>query len=136
MGKAISHRGGRGGGIHPVPDLTIGRLKGRYVVSWHDTDGKRRRYRLQAQTRADAEREAIDVHRRETLGPRHHATIADLWEAYCEEKEGRPVVKTMGFEAKAMMPVLGHYRADQLSREHVLDYTAKRRKAGIKDGTI
>uniref|UniRef100_UPI00384B8331 tyrosine-type recombinase/integrase n=1 Tax=Stappia indica TaxID=538381 RepID=UPI00384B8331 len=114
----------------------MGRLKGRYVVSWRDGDA-RRRFRLRAETRADADREAIDVYRREMLAHQATAaTIRDLWDAYCEEKDGKPVVTTMGFEAKAMMPELGHLRPDQIDRGHIAAYTAKRRGQGRKDGTI
>lgn len=119
-----------------MQQLTIGRLKGRFVVSWNGPDGKRRRYRLRAETRAEAEREAIDVHRRATLGPAQAATIADLWEAYRSEKDGRPIAVTMGHEAKALLPVLGHLRPDQIERKHVMGYIASRWSSGRKDGTI
>lgn len=116
--------------------LTIGRLNGRFVVTWHDADGKRKRFRLRAETRADAEREAIDVHRRETFGPSNPATIKDIWEAFRTEKDGRPVAKTMGYEGRSLLPVLGHLRPDQIERAHIQGYIAARRKAGRKDGTI
>ena len=39
-------------------DYRIGRLHGRFVVTWQ-AEGRRRRYRLNALTAKDAEREAL-----------------------------------------------------------------------------
>jgi integrase len=113
---------------------SIGRLNGRFVVSWWE-DGKRRRFRLEARDAKSAEREAIDVIRRETHKPAT-ATIADLWEAYRGEKEGRRVAVAMKHEWKAMGPHFGHLRADQITTDVVRAYTAKRRAQGKHDGTI
>ena len=46
-------------------DYRIGRLNGRFVVTWWGDDGKRRRYRLDAQSRTEAEGAALDLIRRE-----------------------------------------------------------------------
>lgn len=116
------------------PEYKIGRLNGKFVVSWW-VDGKRQRYRLDAATQADAAREAIDVIRRVTIKP-EVATIAILWEAYREEKEGRRVAAAMKFEWAAMGPHFGHLRPDQVTTDVCRDYTAKRRKASMRDGTI
>lgn len=115
-------------------DYRIGRLNGRYVVSWW-LDGKRKRYRLDALTAKDAEREAIDVIRREVAAPAG-TTIADLWEGYRREKEGRRVAVAMLHEWKAVGPHFGHLRPDQVTTETCRAYTAKRRKSGKHDGTI
>lgn len=115
-------------------DYRIGRLNGRFVVTWW-RDGKRRRYRLDALTAKDAEREAIDVIRREVSAPAG-ATIADLWEAYRREKEGRRVAVAMKHEWKAVGPHFGHLRPDQITTPICRAYTAARRKLGKHDGTI
>lgn len=115
-------------------EYRIGRLNGRYVVSWW-VDGKRRRHRLDALTPKDAEREALDVIRREVVAPKG-ATIADLWEGYRREKDGRRVAVAMMHEWKAMGPHFGHLRPDQINNDMCKDYTAKRRAAGKHDGTI
>lgn len=113
----------------------LGRLNGRFVVSWWGDDGKRRRFRLDADTRGDAEREAIDVIRRETRQSAQ-LTVADLWRDYRADRDGRPIAKAMGFEAKSVLPHFGHLRPDQITQEHCTSYAAKRRSAGIQDGTI
>ncbi|MCJ2128327.1 tyrosine-type recombinase/integrase [Methylobacterium sp. E-045] len=122
-------------------DYRIGRLNGRYVVSWW-ADGKRKRYRLDALTAKDAEREAIDIIRREVVAP-PGSTIADLWEAYRAEKEGRRVSVAMMHEWKALGPHFGHLRPDQITTAVCRAYTASRKKTpvrgkttGAHDGTI
>lgn len=69
-------------------EYRIGRLNGRFVVTWRD-GGSRRRYRLDARTIKEAEAEAIDVIRRETL-PRGATTVAELWQAYRYHLGDRP----------------------------------------------
>jgi integrase len=126
-----------------MPDYRIGRLNGRYVVTWFKDDGKRTRHRLDALTPKDAEREAIDVIRGQ-LVKRDETTIADLWARYREEKDGRRVAVAMGHEWKALGPHFGHLRPDQITTEHCRAYVALRRrtvpkgkKVGrIHDGTI
>lgn len=116
------------------PEYALGRLKGRWVVYWWE-DGKRRRYRLEATGKGDAQREAIDRIRRETQGP-DGFTIEYLWNAYRQEKEGRRVAVAMMHEWKAMGPHFGHLRPDQMTIDTCRSYTALRREAGKHDGTI
>ncbi|MFC0282074.1 tyrosine-type recombinase/integrase [Camelimonas abortus] len=117
-----------------MPDYSIGRLNGRYVVSWW-IDGKRKRYRLKALNAKDAEREALDTIRRDAGNP-DTGTIADIWDAYRAEKEGRRVAEAMRHEWKAIGPFFGHLRPEQVTTAKCRDYTAARRKAGKHDGTI
>lgn len=121
-----------------MPDeYRLGRLKGRWVVSWW-RDGRRTRYRLKAAGRADAEREAIDVIRAAAVATakREPLTVAELWEAYRKEKDGRCVAETMRFEWKSVGPHFGHLRADQIDVKTCRAYIAKRRAAKRHDGTI
>lgn len=117
-----------------MPDYRLGRLNGRYVVTWWQ-DGKRRRYRLDAGKEADARREAIDRIRREREAP-PGATVEALWEAYRKEKDGRRVAVAMKHEWKAVGPHFGHLRPDQVTTALCRDYARKRRKAKKHDGTI
>ncbi len=122
-------------------DYRIGRLNGRFVVSWW-IDGKRKRHRLDARTAKDAEREALDVIRRE-VATVPTTTINDLWAAYRAEKDGRRVAVAMGHEWKAMGPHFGHLRPDQITTETCRAYITKRRatkvrgkRSAIHDGAI
>ncbi len=83
-------------------DARIGRLNGRFVVTWRGEDGQRRRYRLDALAAKEAEAEALDVIRRETAPPGGD-TIASIWSAYLRDREGRPIAKTMGYTGKAVL---------------------------------
>lgn len=119
-------------------EFNLGRLNGRYVVSWWEGTGpdrKRRRYRLEALTLGDAQREALDVIRQKTVKG-EDATVESLWTAYRAEKEGRRVSAAMAFEWKSIGPHFGYLRPDQITTEICRDYTATRRKSGIQDGTI
>lgn len=122
-------------------DYRIGRLNGRFVVSWW-IDGARRRHRLAALSRAAAEAEAIDVIRRETA-PRPGATVGSMWTTYRAEKEGRRAAVAMGHEWKAMEPHFAHLRADQITTEVCRAYVERRRATkakgkttGVQDGAI
>lgn len=124
-------------------EYRIGRLNGRYVVTWW-VDGKRRRHRLDAQSRKEAEAEAIDVIRRETIRP-NTVTVADLWEAYRKEKNGRRVAAAMKFDWVALGPHFGHLTKEQVTIDACRAYVASRKSTLIKrhgkdvpihDGTI
>jgi hypothetical protein len=96
----------------PTTEYRIGRLNGRFVVTWWGDDGKRRRYRLEALTRAGAEGEALDLVRRQRAKAAGH-TNDELWQLYREEKKGRRIAEAMEFEWRAMKPFFGHLRPDQ-----------------------
>jgi integrase len=117
-----------------MPDYRIGKLHGRFVVTWRE-DGTRRRYRLDALTAKEAEREALDRIRKETL-PKDAATVAELWEAYRSHLGERPASVTMGYTGKAVLPHFGVYRPDQITIDQCRAYTAARLKAGRSKGAI
>lgn len=113
-------------------EYRIGRLKGRFVVSWW-VDGKRRRYRLDALTPKDAEREALDVIRKQVVKA-EPVTVKTLWDMYRKEKEGRRVAAAMGFEWKALGPHFGHLRPEQVTTAVCRAYTKSRRGTLISRG--
>ena len=117
-------------------EYKIGKLNGKFVVTWW-TDGKRRRYRLDADTLGDAKREAIDVIREKTAKPAV-LTVKDLWEAYCAEKKAKPVIITMGYNWKALEPHFGYLRPDQItpdtSKTYIAARLATKRRSVRKDG--
>lgn len=107
-------------------ELRIGRLNGQFVATWWE-DGKRRRYRLEAQSRAAAETEALATYQRERLKAQG-TTIGNLWEMYCQEKQGRRVTVAMGFEWRVMKDFFGHLKPEELTIDMCRRYTAARRK--------
>lgn len=119
-----------------MPDISIGRFRGGYCVYWRE-GGKRKRYQLEARTRAEAEPEAIDVYRRETLGQRRErSTVSDIWEAYREDLGEKPTAKTMGYTGKAVLEHFGSFRPDQISTALCRAYVVKREAADKSQGTI
>ncbi|MDE4191242.1 tyrosine-type recombinase/integrase [Phaeobacter gallaeciensis] len=119
-----------------MPDISIGRFRGGYCVYWHE-GGKRRRYQLAARTRAEAEPEAIDVYRRETLDQRREKdTVADIWEAYRQDLGDKPTARTMGYTGKAVLAHFGAFRPDQITTSLCRQYVTNRTGAGKSQGTI
>lgn len=118
-----------------MSSIRIGRLRGGFCVYWTTPDGKRTRHQLNARSREEAEAEAIDVYRAKTPTPRGQVT-EQIWQDYLAERQGRAVAKTMGYTGKAILPHFGALRPDQITTEHCRAYASKRRKAGIKDGSI
>lgn len=116
-------------------EYRIGRLKGRFVVTWHDDSGCRRRYRLDALTLADAKRQAIDVIRRETATIKDQ-TITDIWSTYRAHLGNRPTAVTMGYTGIPILEHFGSLRPDQITTSDSRAYVAWRLAAGRKVGAI
>ena len=112
----------------------IGRLKGKFVVSWWE-DGRRKRYRLDADTLGDAEREARDVILRETA-PSGGVTVSALWSEYMNDRNGRAIEQTMRSTGKALLTHLGALRPEQITTEDCRSYHKTRAASGRSAGTI
>jgi len=120
-----------------MPDVNIGRLRGGLCVYWTGPDGKRVRRKLEACTRKEAESEAIEVYRSATFSSRpQNPTIAQIWEAYREDLEGKPTAETMKWTGKAILPHFGHLRPDNVVKKTCTEYEALRRAAGKSQGTV
>ncbi|MDE2342110.1 MAG: site-specific integrase [Betaproteobacteria bacterium] len=116
-------------------DYKIGRLNGRFVVTWKDESGNRHRYRLQATTARAADAEARDVLITATADP-NGVTVANIWEAYRAEYDGRSIAESMRHTGKSVLPWFGHFRPDQITVDDCRAYIADRRADGRHDGTI
>lgn len=116
-----------------MPEITIGRLRGGYCVSWRE-NGKRRRYQLEACTRKEAEAAGRDKYLKETAAASNQ-TIADLWALYVEYLGDKPTAKTMQWTGKAVLAHFGTYRPDQLKISDSRSYTKARIDAGRKVGS-
>lgn len=116
-------------------EYRIGRLKGRFVVMWNEPDGRRRRYRLDAHTAKEAEREARDLIVKQTA-PAAGVTVAQVWAAYREEVSGRRQASKMDQTGKNVLPDFGHLSTDHVTVEDCRKYIARRLKDGRKDATI
>lgn len=115
-------------------EYKIGRLKGRYVVTWTE-GGKRRRYRLDAHTAQDAERAARDLIL-SLQAPPGGLIVSQVWAAYQEAVAGRRQEIKLRDAGKHILPAMGHLRPEQLTTDDCDAYIAERRGLGRKDGTI
>lgn len=113
----------------------IGRLNGRYTVAWTLDDGRRRRFRLDARTRKEAEAEALDVIQRQTAQASGQSVSA-LWPLYLMEREGRTIVRSMSSSAKPLLTHFGALRPDQITTDHCRSYARQRAVKGLAQGSI
>lgn len=116
-------------------EYRIGRLKGRFVVTWTDDGGIRRRFRLAATTLKAAEAEGLDVIRRYHARPTGY-TFGDLIPLYIDAKAGRPIATTIGYTARALEPHFGALRPDQITTGDCRAFAKLRKAAGKSTGTI
>lgn len=78
----------------------IGKLKGRFVVSIYDDAGKRiNRYRLNARSAREAEREAPGIVA-ELTRPKGKS-VTEIWDAFVADRQGRAIIGTMTHTWKA-----------------------------------
>jgi integrase len=116
-----------------MPEWRITKLRGEYCLTWDEGD-IRRRYRLGTDDPKEAHRRA-PARFAELTRPKG-TTVKDLWESYCLDKAGRPVVATMRWTWKALEPHFGTAEGEAVTVADCRAYTAARRKAGRKDGSI
>src|SRR5262245_5587988 len=118
-----------------MPEYRVGRLGRRFVVSVYDAAGNRKnRYRLDARTAGEAEREAPGVIAALSLPT--GKTVREIWNAFVADREGRAIIATMVHTWKAIEPIFGGMAGDAITVTNCRAHTAARRKAGIKSGTI
>lgn len=112
----------------------IGRLGNRFVVTWIDDAGVRRRHRLKAATLQGAKAEGLDVVRRECAGPAG-LTVSELIDLYRTDRTGRAIAETITYTSKALRPHFGALRPDQITVAHCRAYTRARVAQGRSQGT-
>jgi site-specific recombinase XerD len=115
-------------------DYRIGRLKGRFVVTWLE-NGQRRRFRLNAATAREAEAQARQI-MLEMAAPIHGATVSEIWEAYRADRQGRSIAESMQHTGKAVLPAFGHFQPDQITSQDCRAAIAAWQAEGKHDGTI
>lgn len=118
-----------------MQNYRIGRLNGRFVVTWTEPKGTRRRYRLDALTAKEAESAALDLIRKETL-PKDAKTVADLWAGYISHLADRPAATTLKYTGRAVLPHFGAFRPDQITVDQCRAYTVKRLAQGRLKGAV
>jgi integrase len=117
-----------------MPDISIGRLRGGFCVYW-TANGLRKRYQLDARTRAQAESEGRDKYLKETT-PVDGLTIAKIWQSYVEYLGSKPTAKTMRYTGKAVLAQFGSLRPDQITVADCRSYRIVRQDAGRAIGSV
>jgi integrase len=120
-------------------EYQLGKLKGRYVVTWPDEGtGRRRRYRLSKGITASEAATELDsfVRDREKVFSAEIHTIADLFPPYLRDREldGKPTAKQV-HSWKALKPVFGHLKPGDVDKATCRAYAKLRTDKGRSAGT-
>lgn len=108
--------------------------RGKWAVGFYRPDGTWVRRSLRTHDRALAERRLEDFRRQAAT---ELTVVAEIMEAYLADKNGRiRSIESQKFAWKALRPLFGNLRPDQVSRDRCRQYVAARREAGVGDGTI
>lgn len=119
------------------PDYKLGRLKGRWVVTWHEQN-RRPRHRLSkgiSASEAAAELRNFAKLRTRLLA-RDSKTVEDLYTSYRADRaaEHRPTAK-IEFSWKALKPVFGRMAPSDITKQDCRHYVERRRFEGRAVGT-
>ena len=105
-------------GIYTVGKYRLQRFDGGWAVVWHD-DGKRRRYRIAAESETEA-RQALDRYARtqELACAGSANTVKALFGAYVEDRraEGKRSVPILEYNWKALEPRFGHLSPEMVNK--------------------
>lgn len=114
-------------------DLTL--YRGSWCLYWRE-DGQPKRRSLGTADKLVAIRRKAETERIEEQQRASSVPVRELWERYRLTLGDRPAGKSMGFEARTILPVFGDMLPVHITDKTVLAYTAMRHDAGKADGTI
>ena len=101
----------------------IGWLNGKCVLVWRDAAGKRKRYSLGTRDPREATRRAPAVYAELTLPLGR--SVAELWNAYVADRQGRAILITMTHTWKALLGRFGPMEGDRITiadcRAHIAE---------------
>lgn len=127
---------------HYQSPFKVGRLRGDWVVTFTNAEGKRSRFKLDAATEGEANIRAYERWKKywDEYSSKKKFRVATLWTLYLESLEGRPAGKKMASESGAILPFFGELYPADINDELVDKYIKTRfnRKSGkaISDGTL
>ena len=111
--------------------MRLKRYRGRWYAVWTE-DGRTRRTSLRTADRGAAERALADLRHAPTGD-----TVGDIFRAYLVDLAARGKSAARAADAwKPIEPAFAGLRPDQVTRDACRAYTANRRRAGRKPGTI
>lgn len=110
----------------------LGRLHKRWVVYWHEQNGKRVRYRLQAQSKSEADAEAARVWAaHQQLNPSAF-TFRKAAEAYLKHMEGKAGIPQVKGVLRWMLPKLGDWEAHAIDDDVMAEYIKWRKEDSFR----
>lgn len=118
----------------PDPEWTIGHHRGKLCLVYRDPSGKRQRRSLGTSDPHEARRIAPALYTELTRPVAD--TVEALWRSYTAAMTGRAITTTLTHTWKAISPMFAVLPAHAITVEHCKAHMARRRDAGIKDGTI
>lgn len=98
---------------------------------WYGIDDHGNRFALRTKNRDEAFRRLADAGKR----PKS-STVSGIVDAYLAERSDRASHERMKFAWERLKPYFGHLRPDQITADTCKLYIGRRRKAGVKNGTI
>ena len=108
----------------------IGKLKGGYVVYWHEQDSSekwnRKRFRLKAKNKAEALAEGQRKFASQMALRVSELVLEDIWKGYTTHLGERKTAKDLNQIWKHVGPELGQLHPDQINDEIVEEYLKKR----------
>src|SRR5579885_228458 len=108
-------------------------FRGAYYAYWRE-DNRSCRIALRTKDRSVAERRLADL---DVSLRRKAATVREIVEAYLDDKASTAAsIANMRLTAKALLPLFGNLRPDQVDRARTRAYAQQRRRAGRSDGTV
>jgi integrase len=118
-------------------EYKLGRLKGRFVVTWRE-DGRRRRYRLgKGISKSEAELQRVRfLKSRERLNAREATTVGELFAAYLKDREidGKSIEKQR-HSWKALAPAFGALSPSDITKTTCREFSSGRVACGRSLGT-
>lgn len=113
-----------------MPRLVL--YRGKWGAYWRDADGVSRRHSFRTPDRDKAERQFKDFRVDDETN-----TVSAAVARYLEDKKGRARShEAMRASWKALEPVCGHLRPDQVDVKFCREFAERRRAQGRADGTI
>ena len=117
-----------------MPEYRLTRLRGKWAIAVWEGGQRIERATTGTADRKEAERKLEQI-KADAAKPRN-VTISYLWQRYRDDNAEKRISANMEFSGKAILPIFGDLRPDEVTTERCRAYVKKRRKAKRKIGTI
>lgn len=110
-----------------MPEYKLQRFRGGYAICLYEGGKRVSRRGLESSDAAGAAAEfsRIVADASRPVDP----DIRTIWDAYCADREGRRIVRNMGWSAKAVLGFFGDHKPEEITTKLCRAYAAQRRTA-------